>query len=181
MIFLIEGLDRCGKNSQIKLIQPLFIDKPLHVLHYSNYKGFDTPEQSENYSYNVYKNMFRLLYDNYEQNHFILNRSHIGESVYAPLYRNYNGDYVFNIELYHKRNHKQFWNQIKLITFIDEVENLIKRDDGLSHSIDPTLKQNEIDAFINSTEKSNILHKKIININGKSIEEVFEEVKDFLK
>jgi hypothetical protein len=181
MIVCVEGIDNVGKDTQIKLIQPLFTDKPLHILHYSNYKGFESPEQTEQYSYSVYKSMFNLLYNNYETTHFILNRSHIGEYVYAPMYRNYNGDYIFNMELYHKRNHKLFWNQIKLITFIDEVENLIKRDDGLSHTVDPVKKQKEIDEFVDATEKSNILHKKIININGKDILTVFEEVKGFLK
>ena len=28
----------------------------------------------------------------------IFNRSHLGETVYSPLYRGYSGDYVFDIE-----------------------------------------------------------------------------------
>lgn len=179
-IIICEGLDRCGKDTQIKLIQQLFIDKPLHILHYSNYKGFETAIQTEEYSYKVYKSMFELLSNNYKQLHFILNRSHIGEYVYAPMYRSYSGSYVFNLELYQKRIHKEFWESIYLITFIDEVDNLIKRDDGLSHSIETDKKQEEINRFIEATNKSNINHKKIININGKNIEKVFEEVKEFL-
>lgn len=181
MIILCEGPDRCSKDTQIKLIQPLFTDKPLHVLHYSNYKGFESPEESKEYSYNIYKSMFELLYSTYTKNHFILNRSHIGEYVYAQMYREYSGDYIYNLELYQKRTHPDFWNTIKLITFIDEAENLIKRDDGLSHTIDPIKKQEEINRFVIATEKSNIIHKKIINIDGKNIEQVFSEVKGFLK
>lgn len=178
-LIFIEGLDRCGKDTQIKLIQQLFIDKPLHVLHYSNYKGFTSPEDCQTYSASVYSSMFKLLHNNYKTMHFILNRSHIGEYVYAPIYRKYRGDYVFLIENYWKEF--SFWNEIKLITFIDNVNNLIIRDDGLSHSIDVIKKQEEIDKFIEATEKSSILHKKIININNKNIEKVFEEVKEFLK
>ena len=180
MILLCEGLDNVGKDTQIKNIQPLLTDLPLHVLHYSNYKGFNSVEESKNYSKMVYNNMFNILKNESPFNHFILNRSHIGEFVYSNMYRNYCGDYIFEFEEYWKSRFEN-WNDIYLITFIDEVENLIKRDDGESHSIDPIKKQVEIDKFIEATNRSIISNKIIININNKNSLQVFDEIKLFLR
>lgn len=178
MILFVEGLDRCGKSTQITKIQPLLIDKPLHVLHYSAIKGFSSTEEVREYSERLYRSMFDILENSYKTNHFILDRSHIGEVVYSPMYRNYDGSYVYGLEKWHMSS--PIWKEIYLITFIDDAENVIKRDDGLSFTVELEKKRQEIQAFIDATLKSNIINKKIINIAGKDIETVFAEVRTFL-
>lgn len=179
MTIICEGLDRCGKSTQIQKLLPFLNDRSVHQLHYSAIKGFETKEETSTYSCEMYSDMFKLLYVFCEDMHFILDRSHIGEMVYAPMYRGYDGDYVLNIENYW-RTFKDFWNQVYLITFIDKPESVIKRDDGLSFSIDVEKKKQEINSFVEATNKSLILHKLIIDIDGKSIDEVTEEIRRFL-
>lgn len=178
MVLIFEGPDNVGKGTQITKIQPLLIDKPIHVLHYSAIKGFETNEEVKAYSDSLYRSMFSLLENNYKHNHFILDRSHIGEVVYSPMYRNYDGSYVYNLEQWHTGT--DFWKEVFLITFIDNAENLIKRDDGLSFTIELDKKRKEIDAFVDATMRSNIINKKIINIAGKDVDMVHEEVKHFI-
>lgn len=178
MITLLEGLDRCGKSAQIRKIQPLLVNKPLHVLHNMAIQGLD-PEKVKEYSREMYFHMFQLLHSSYRKAHFLLDRSHIGEAVYSPIYRNYSGDYVFDIEE-HYRFDTAFWDNICLITLIDKPENLIKRDDGLSFSTRENKKKEEIYAFVRATKLSMIPHKLIINIDGKSEDVVTEEIRNFL-
>jgi len=179
MIILFEGPDNVGKGTQIQKLLPLLHDKPVHQLHYSAVKGFNTPEEAKEYSVQTYNGMFYILIYAYLNCNFILDRSHIGEMVYAPLYRKYDGDYVLDLEKYWM-HHAHFWDQIYLITFIDDPENLIKRDDGLSFTVDHDKKQDEINMFIDASKKSNINHKHIINIFDKSIDQVHEETRSFL-
>ena len=179
MIIIFEGLDRCGKSTQIQKLIHLFHDKSIHQLHYSSVKGFPIKEETKMYSSKMYSDMFKLLYQNYKDMHFVLDRSHIGEMVYGPMYRGYDGDYVIYIENYWK-DFEEFWDQIHLITFVDKAENVIKRDDGLSFTTELDKKNKEIEAFVNATNKSIIKHKLIMNIDGKDIDTVFAEVRGFL-
>ena len=180
MIIIIDGPDNCGKTTQIAKLQPLLIDKPLHLLHYTKLKGFDSNNEMMTYSKNMYYDMFRILESNYKTSNFILDRSHISEIVYSPLYRDYSGDYIYDIERKFLTYNHNFWEEIYLIVFIDEAEALISRDDGLSHSVNLVDKEEEINMFRGTTIKSLIINKIIININGKSQDEVAEETKSFL-
>ncbi len=181
MIVILEGLDRCGKSTQIRKMQPLLIDKPLQVMHYMAIKGFDDNSDVKEYSEKMYKQMFHILLTNYPDNNFILDRAHIGEVVYSPIYRDYSGDYVYEIEEDFKSHFAKFWNQIYLITFVDKADNLISRDDGLSFTTKIDKKNVEINSFISATDKSLITNKLILNIDGKDEEVVYEEIKKFIK
>lgn len=180
MVIILEGPDNTGKGTQIKKLQPLLTDKPLHVMHYMAIKGLGMDEIKD-YSREMYTQMFAITRMWYDKTNFLLDRAHIGETVYSPMYRNYNGDYVFDIEQKFASQDPDFWNQVILITFIDKPENLISRDDGLSFTVQKDKKQNEIDAFIRGTEMSNIKHKLVLNIDGKDEDTVFDETKTFLK
>ena len=69
----------------------------------------------------------------------ILNRSHVGEFVYGNLYRKLEPEWVFDL---HKHVLLSQWQQdfyfddvnpkIKTLIVVDNGENIIKRDDGLS-------------------------------------------------
>lgn len=178
MIIIFEGPDNCGKGTQMRLIQPLLTDRPLHTMHYMALKGIDKKNIIE-YSSNMYRQMFDILLHNYDKSNFILDRSHISEVVYSPIYRKYDGSYVYDIEK-EFTNHPM-WDDIVLITFIDKAENLISRDDGLSPSLALEDKNRELDAFIMASKKSSIKHKYIIDINNKGQYKVFDEIKNLLK
>lgn len=180
MTIICEGPDGVGKGTQTRKLQPLLTDKPLHVMHYMAIKGLGVNEVKD-YSHEMYTQMFAMTCMWSSRAHFLLDRAHIGETVYSPMYRNYSGDYVYEIEKRFMNQDPEFWNQVVLITFIDKPENLISRDDGLSFTVQVDKKQKEIDAFVEGTEMSNIKHKLILNIDGKDEDAVFEEIKAFLE
>ena len=178
MIILMDGLDNTGKSTQIKLLMKHLIDKPTHVIHYSAISGI-TPEQSYKYSQQLYNNMFHMMSEAsaFDRN-LIFDRSHIGEYVYAPLYRNYSGKYVFDIEK--KYSKSIFFNDIVLFILIDKAENVISREDGYSFSTDIKNKQKEIDGFKEAYELSCIKNKHLIDTNGLSIAEVYNIIKKIM-
>ena len=187
MTIIIEGVDALGKSTQIQKIKDEFEKQGIsvHILHYSNIKAFGNDNKKiREASYKQYRDMLKLA--NYAASEdsmaLILDRSHVGEAVYSPLYRDYNGDFVFEEE-------KTFlWQdnlkRIKLILFTDEVEAIIKRDkernDGQSFSLDPEMKKKELELFDKAFEKS-ILNKKRIELKGRDAEQIWnEEVKTFI-
>lgn len=179
MILILEAPDNCGKSTQVQKLIHLFHDKSIHQLHYSSVKGFNNNQEVYTYSCRMYSDMFKLLYSNYKDMHFILDRSHLGEMIYGPLYRDYDGKYVLNIENYWK-DFKEFWDQIYLITFIDTAERIINRDDGLSFSIDLKKKEREIELFQEAHNSSLIKNKLLIDIENLDENKVFENIRNFL-
>lgn len=161
-VVILEGLDRCGKSTQAKLLWKWLAkndpDKPILNLHYSSFKTKDQSHMN-------YVVMFELIEDLSHTN-FILDRSHIGEMIYAQKYRGYDGDYVLDIE--DKYDLKDYF----LFTFIDEVDNLLIRDDGESLASAREDLIEEIQSFKHASLMSNIPHKLVINISNKTIEEV---------
>ena len=118
-------------------------------------------------------NVYNTKDDNYESV-LILDRSHLGETVYSPIYRNYSGDYVYELE-----NIVEHPKKVFVITLIDKAENLISREDGHSFSTNIDQKNKEIDAFkkANSNTKFNSL---LIDIDGLSPDKVFEKISNFV-
>ena len=178
-IILLESPDNCGKSTQIHEINRHFYpDKLFHTLHYGGVrKPGITPDQYKEISKKYYREMFSLFQiAQYNNLNLICDRSHIGDFIYGPLFRNYDGSYVFDLEKETSLN----WKEIYLITFIDEVDNLIKREDGYSYSIDREVKQKEINLFIEAHETSTIPHKFLLNIKDYGIKEVGEIVCSWL-
>lgn len=171
MNIIFEGPDNTGKGTQIRLLNRYITENgniPFHVLHYSGIKNKD-PEKIQKLSSNYYAQMFDILETSGKD--FILDRSHIGEAVYSPLYRRYSGDYVFELE-------KEFDDVLKtcvLFLFIDTPENLIKRDDGLSFSTQVEMKQKEVDLFKQAFQKTNISNKHLIDCSN-GIDKVHETI-----
>src|SRR6266496_2678008 len=98
--FLIEGLDRLGKDTLIAGIQHrrgyhqvLHYSKPLRLDCYSSANGFAAERRYQEASF---RTLFQFL--RHVDAPIICNRAHLGECVYAPLYRGYSGGYVFEIE-----------------------------------------------------------------------------------
>jgi len=178
MILLFEGPDNVGKSTQIKLLLKYFVDKPTFVIHFSGIPGL-SPEASRQYSEKMYLDMFYLMGESHRNGrNLIFDRSHIGESVYAPIFRNYSGDFIFDIENIFQST--DVFKHIKLFIFIDDPNALINREDGNSFSVDLNIKQQEIDLFKTAYDKSCIPTKYLINIHDKSIEEVHTIITDLL-
>lgn len=177
---IIEGTDNVGKDTQIKQIIKRYPEETFHVLHYSSLPfGNDLGLHIE-YSKRLYSDMFQIMIENLnnEDRNLIFNRSHLGESVYSNLYRKYNGNYVFEIEESYVNILKE---HLYLIVLVGDPNLIIKRDDGLSFYKDSEGVNKEIELFTKSFNKSNIINKILINIGSKDIDEVSNEIYNFLK
>jgi thymidylate kinase len=184
MTIFVEGVDNVGKGTQIEKIQSYlqkkFPDISVFYAHCSNIKAWKgEPDENKLVEYasrNFYERMFhnvvRAAYDTW----WIYDRAHLGEFVYSPIYRQYDGDYVFDLE---KENAGSLTRDSLLILFTASAETVIKRDDGLSFSTKLQNKQNELALFDAAFEKS-IIPKIRIDITDKSIDQVWAEVQEFL-
>lgn len=178
MIVLIEGPDACGKDTQAQFIENEFERRHIsvHSFHYSNIKYTNSNEEIKIASMQRYRDMFNIFSSIRNENLAIIsNRSHIGETVYSPIYRKYNGDFVFDFEKdYVRREHPE----TKLIVFTDTPEAVIERDkkrgDGLSFSLDIDKKKQELEAFERAYNVS-CLDKKLIYLNGRTPEQIWKD------
>lgn len=180
LFIIVEGCDNTGKSTLINNLKNYYNEITLHNLHYSNVKQDNTAEVIK-YNKKLYNEMFELmtLTLKNDKNGLIFDRSHLGELVYGRIYREYSGDYVLDIEK--KFGHiLDVFENLFLITLVDEPENLISREDGLSFSIELDKKQRELELFDLAHNSSTIKNKLIINIKDKDAEAVFKEVTEFI-
>jgi thymidylate kinase len=180
LFLIVEGPDNVGKSTLINNLNNYYNKLTMHNLHYSNVKQENTIEVIK-HNKKLYDEMFRLMIYALKQDYtgVICDRSHLGEIVYGNIYRGYAGDYVLDIEKdYH--HILDIFENLFLITLVDEPENLISREDGLSLSTDLDKKQRELELFDLAHNSSNIKHKLIINIKDKDAEAVFKEVTEFI-
>ncbi len=185
MVLIIEGADALGKSTQINEIvkeaQKRYIVP--HILHYSNIKAFGKDRDLiRDFSVSEYNSIFKFMkeYAMASKDLFIFDRCHLSEYVYSPMYRDYDGYYIFASE----RQIIPTGDAVKLILFTDTPENVIERDklrgDGLSFSLDINKKKEELDKFVEAFNESSIDQKKIITVGKRSIGDIAAEVKDFV-
>ena len=183
---ILEGLDRTGKGTQIRNLWTFFNDN------YSNGcniirgdkmvsdKNISLPETlMHQYLYAnsinmTFQNMVHTRKTNF-QGVRLYDRLHLSEIVYGSKYRKYD-----TMRIYKSEMAVEDFDDVYLITFIDEVDNLIKRDDGLGFTSDQKEIEDEISRFKIAHNDSYIKNKKIINISGKDITTVFNEILLFL-
>lgn len=178
--YIIEGVDRLGKGTLIENIQqdsgPYMVqhfDKPLISSKIKNNlnqncHGEVCPDCQQpipcardilkQYQVESFMNGFRHLLISHIPT--IFDRFHLGECVYAPLYRGYSGDYVFEQEKFLRT--KSPVCDIRLVLLVTSDFSFIV-DDGLS--IDFNKRKEEQDMFISAFHKSDIDNKIIIDVN----------------
>lgn len=179
--YLIEGLDRLGKST---LIDGILNARGFHqVIHYEKPKLLDVymdprvvhhkflvkPDEKEaawkqraleEYQYDSFHAMFAMIQSGA---HLIMDRAHLGEMVYAPLYRKYNGDYVLSLE---EEYHVNTCYHAKLILLTEDFSKSKHfQDDG--QSLGPeSARAKEQELFINAFERSKFRYKQIVNVTG---------------
>jgi len=156
---LIEGLDRLGKDTLIRGIQDRY---GYHlVLHFRKpellqcYESGASPQRS--YQEASFTTMFQVLHAPGAT--IICNRAHLGECVYAPMYRGYPGDYVFELE-------KQFGvSRLTDVRLVLLTEDFARSghfvDDGQSLGA-ADKREREQSLFLAAFEKSIIADKRIV-------------------
>lgn len=191
MKYIIEGIDRLGKStlaaglartsleetniqaSEIHLRKPTV--NPINL-------ALACGDESKALKYAQmlsYINFFERLHTNVPFD-LIADRGHLGETIYAPLYRNYSGDYVFDME-------EAVKDRDDIILILLATSNLdMLEDDG--ESIDYSKRGEEQKMFLDAFEKSKLKHKIMLNVhdieNGsmatyKPAEKILKQVLDF--
>jgi len=177
MIIIFEGLDRCGKDTQIDLLNKKLKEqgKVVHNMHYGSSWNAEQGYKTYTALYQML-NSFQQMF-NPKENFMILNRSEMGENVYGPLYRNYDEKFDNSGLHYILKN----TDDVVQFVFFADAKELLKRDDGLSHSIKLKDKEKEIELFTKAYIKSKLPLKFLININedqykGETTEESIEKI-----
>ncbi len=162
--FLIEGIDRLGKDRLIAGLQKqlgyhavIHCSKPIRSEYYVKQSEKDALRL---FQVDTFRTMFAILRD-MPLMRVIYNRAHLGECVYAPLYRSYSGDYVFELEREFDMPHI---TDLRLILLVENFE-VSKHfsDDG--KSLGPTNeRKKEQDFFLGAFASSTIPDKRVVNV-----------------
>lgn len=156
--YVIEGLDRLGKNCLIDGLQNALGFK--QVIDFGKPKKLDAYDGDLRvYQHQSFKHAMMMLatYPN-----LIFNRSWIGEAVYAEMYRGYSGDYVFELE---RRNNMAQCRSTKLILLTEDFS-VSKHFVSDGESFDDSKRQEEQDRFISAYNKSSLPDKQIVNVTA---------------
>lgn len=155
---VVEGMDRCGKDTLIKGLRKQIQSSKILDFHCSTPpKGVDPYK----WSYDHYDSILKLG-DTLTIGHdwdVIANRCHLGETVYGPMYRGTDPSFVWQLESQYC-NHERMW----LVVLVDDGENIVKRDDGLSNEKSAEDFDRVRDMFIDSFDRSCIPNKILINV-----------------
>jgi hypothetical protein len=158
-IFIFEGMDNCLKDTLIKDLRAT-LSSDTHVLKYSNPPNVPNAEK---YQREHFADMFNLIASTLSSSsrNLILNRSHLGEYIYAPIYRHYRGDWIFDLEKKFVLSSQLHDDLCLLILLFDSNnENLKLREDGESLSNAEESKLNdERSKFLLAFEKSHFSNK----------------------
>jgi thymidylate kinase len=188
-LLLIEGPDRCGKNTLIKNLTAQA--ENYIVRHFGSAKGKNDLEK-RNFQYQFFKKEFALAAlrpqfemndkERYPRDIWIMNRAHLGEFVYGKMYREtYPEQWVMQMESMFGMNLDP---SVYLLLLTASPEFLCKRDDGLSFSNNVIQKIHEISSFNDAFEQSKIINKMILNVtNGDEYldeSSILHEVNKFL-
>ncbi len=171
--FLIEGVDRLGKSTLTQAIMNelgyflnIHYSKPLKLGKYVYPGGVDPYFM---FNHRAYRQMFELIE---EKHRIIFDRAHLGEVVYSPMYRDYPGDYVFDLE-------KEYDTSSCRLVLLTTSDFSLIEDDGLSH--DFSKKEEEQVKFTAAFRASSIKDKILVDIsdgNGgrKTVKQILTEV-----
>jgi len=173
-VYAIEGLDRLGKSTLIEGIrnrlgyyEVIHFSKPQRLAAYEGAAAVSgvPPQSLQSFHYQragflnsmlLAKSGARLIFD----------RWHIGEAVYAPMYRGYSGDYVFQQELDTGLADTDNVRLILLWEDFDVSTHFV--DDG--ESLGPIQKRAEEQMrFMEAFAKSNIRDKRMICVTDQAV------------
>lgn len=177
-VYAIEGLDRLGKSTLIDNIQQqlgyyqvIHFGKPQRLQKYKNTSA-DIPVEADpqlfNYQQVSFRNSMKLSQSGAR---LIFDRWHLGEAVYSPLYRKYDGDYVFDLE---KKVGLDQTNFVRLILLVEDFEKS-KHFVSDGDSFDDSKRKEEQELFIAAFNKSNIYDKRIICVTDRDTGEFRHE------
>lgn len=190
-LIIVEGCDRVGKNLLCDELYKMATLKNSNV----TYRHWRFPLGETNADKIMYQKMsfqkeftlFREMnFDSYYTGRgndlMIWNRAHIGEYVYGTIYRNYEPNWIYNLEILHNFDENP---EIYLILLDADAEFVCANDDGHSFSNDIETKNKELELFRQAFKKSHIQNKLNIKVNDgnqfRNSRNILNEVQEFIK
>lgn len=166
MKLIVEGLDRTGKDTLIAGVQdrrgyhlPLHFQKPPRLRAYEGGPG--TPERR--FQEASFRAMFAAL--RAPGLPVVCNRGHLGECVYAPLYRGYAGDYVFDLEREAQGTDGAGLAGVRLVLLVEDLAKARHHaDDGAGFGRTPDERRREQDLFLEAFARSTIVDKRVVSV-----------------
>jgi hypothetical protein len=174
---IVEGVDRLGKDTLIQGLKQklgafqvvhyqkpelldVYVNEAQRIFNTTSVEGDVKAAALKNYQINSFRNMFHMLSSGAR---LILNRAHLGEMVYAPRYRKYDGSYVLDLERQFKHDLGSNVLDTTLLVLLHASDTSFIKDDGMS--FDFAAKEAEQMDFIRAFERSNIRHKLMIDVS----------------
>lgn len=160
-IIIFEGQDRCLKSTIINRLIQSDKDHIYHTLHYAK------PPKVSNiieYQKQTYSQMFELLSCG---KNFILDRSHLGEMIWAPIYRNYDAkEFIQPMEQAWYRKFRNSCNVFLFILVDSNYDKWVLRDDcqGLNTTQSLDKHRSEIELFRNSLDLTCVEQKYMFDL-----------------
>jgi hypothetical protein len=163
-VIILEGPDKVLKSTLVEKIIDNY-ELIFHVLHYGK-PPKNLKNSAETFQQETFVEMFQnILLSN---KNYIIDRSHIGENVWGPLYRNYYNNNIWEIEKRYLNVFKDFNIKLFLIYLYDTNYNMWKlRDDkkGLGEMTENAY-YNIVNKFSTEVDKSAITNKLKVNLNN---------------
>jgi len=195
-ILAIEGVDRIGKSTLIKNIlnkhgyyEVIHFKQPKKLAFYA--EGASAPVDPMErmaqvpqaaragwlYQLASFKNS--LFLTNAPNVKLIFDRWYLGEAVYAPLYRGYSGEYVFDLELDFGLDQRHDIGLILLTVDFDQAHHLVEDGQSLGGL---ERRREEQELFIEAFNRSCLPCKRLVCVtdpvtgNFKPEQQVLQEV-----
>lgn len=172
MILIIEGMDRCGKDSLIKHLRAnVLTGAKTTMIHCSSPPDKAAKTWAIRHYYHLLEEVSRLNDTGWD---IILNRSHLGENVYGPIFRKTEAGWVYDLDDIFLSD-----RECLLVTLLDSPERAIARDDGESLSKNVDDIQLISDQFVKVHNESKIKNKVLYNYKtetDKSIEKMTSDI-----
>jgi len=174
IIIAFDGPDNVGKSTQIGLLRKHFSQTPFLILNVDAPVGSNASEKLAYGKAHIQKTFEAMDTLSSSQIH---DRSHFTEYAYSFFRDGHDIEDILALE----KTYEHLKDNLCIITFIDEVENIISRDDGASaydkENTDDVLR---IVENFKEISKRSLFPNIIINIHGKDIPTVQAEVNDYI-
>lgn len=160
-------MDNCLKDTLIQLLRS-YLPPQTQILKFSNPpKNINTPEDWQKAHFKDMFDLITLNLANSPSRNIILNRAHLGEYVYSPIYRSYEGNWIFDLEESFLKTSNEHIKKLKLFVLYDSDNSQLNlREDGDSLSKSDYQKMDlERERFIKAFEKSKISSKRIFDLS----------------
>lgn len=166
-VFAIEGIDRLGKSTVIQGIRQklgyyevVHFSKPERLEAYANAptgRLLDADKaQLYHYQHESFLNSMLMAKSGAR---LIFDRWHLGECVYAPLYRGYPGDYVFDLEVSTGVADR---GDIRLVLLTEDMDISMHFVDDQQSLGAVENRRREQEMFISAFERSKIRDKRVV-------------------